>query len=91
MHGLPHPLSYAWEIWQNLMMPPPQHPYPARIKAARACRIAGAPWRGVVVGSIDRHCQSHCGARAIQHGSFPPSQPPPAGGRCRRPRFLRRS
>jgi hypothetical protein len=69
VQGLPHPLYYAWEIWHNLMMPQPQHPDPARLEAARACHSTGAPWRGVVLGSIDLNCQSHCGARAIPHAA----------------------
>ena len=67
MQGLPNPLEYAWEILPNLMMPKPQHPYPARLEAVRACLIAGAPWRGAVVGSIELNRPLHCGARAIQH------------------------
>jgi len=52
------------------MMPKPQHLYTTRDEAARACLIAGAPWRSAVLGSIDLNRPSHCGARAIQHEAF---------------------
>jgi len=43
VHGLPHPLSYAWKILPHRMMPQPQHPYTACVEAARSLTIAGAP------------------------------------------------
>jgi hypothetical protein len=49
------------------MIPKPQYPYTARLEAARALLIAGAPWRGVVLASVDLNRQSHCGAIEIQH------------------------
>ncbi len=58
------------------MMPKPQHPYTARVEATRSLIIAGAPWRGVVLGSIDLNHQSHCGAIAIQYEAFDGVLPP---------------
>jgi hypothetical protein len=49
------------------MIPKPQYPYTARLEVARALRIAGAPWRGVVLASVDLDRQFHCGAIEIQH------------------------
>jgi hypothetical protein len=49
------------------MIPKPQHAYTARLEAARALLIASAPWRGVVLGSIDLDRQSRCGAIEIQY------------------------
>ncbi len=139
--ALPKCAPIRVEILQHFMIPKPQHPYTVRLEVARALRIAGALWRGVVLASIELNRQSHCGAIEIQHeacdrvllakaktvelfatealpqallcvgqvlaqvscglqegrwdggweprGTFPPSQPPPAGGRCQKPRFLR--
>jgi len=49
------------------MIPKPQHPYTARLEVARALLIAGVPWRGVVLASVNLNRQSHCGAIEIQH------------------------
>ena len=67
VQGLPNALQYAWEILQHFMIPKPQHPYTVRLEVARALRIAGALWRGVVLASIELNRQSHCGAIEIQH------------------------
>ena len=67
MQGIPDALQYTWEILQHLMIPKPQHPYTTHVKVARATRIAGAPWRSVVLRAIDLNRQSHCGAIEIQH------------------------
>jgi len=52
------------------MIPKPQHPYTPRLEVARALLIAGAPWRDVVVGSIELNRQFHCGTIEIQHEVF---------------------
>ena len=67
MQGIPHPLQYAWQILQHLMVPKPQHAYAVRGETARALRVAGTPWRGVVLGSVNLDRQSHCGTIEIQH------------------------
>ena len=67
MQGLPNSLQHAGEILQHLMIPKPQHPYTARLEVARALLIAGAPWRGVVLASVDLDRQFRCGAIEIQH------------------------
>jgi hypothetical protein len=49
------------------MIPKSQYPYTARLEVARALLIAGAPWRGVVLASVDFDRQFSCRAIEIQH------------------------
>lgn len=67
MQGIPHPLQYAWQILQHLMVPKPQHAYAVRGETARTLLVAGTPWRGVVLASVNLDRQFHCGAIEIQH------------------------
>ena len=67
MQGIPHPLQYAWQILQHLMVPKPQHAYAMCGETARALLVAGTPWRGIVLGSVNLDRQFHCGTIEIQH------------------------
>jgi hypothetical protein len=49
------------------MVPKPQHTYAVRGKTARALLVAGMPWRGVVLGSVNLNRQFHSGTIKIQH------------------------
>ena len=49
------------------MIPKPQYPDTACDEVTRALLIAGVPWRGVVLASVDLNRQFRCGAIEIQH------------------------